>query len=543
MVASRLAVPARQARSHPGHTRVRPDASSARQLVDDALGQLQTPLTVPQSIETSVIYCEDNVARMAMLPAESVDMVYLDPPFFSNRQYEVIWGDEAEVRSFEDRWAGGIEVYIGWMRERLMEIHRLLKPTGSVFLHCDPHASHYLKVMMDEVFGSSNFVNEIVWKRSDAHSDYAQGAKHLGRIHDLILLYRKSEAATFNPIYTALPEATIRKWYRHVEEGTGRQYNLADITGPGGAAKGNPYYEFLGVKRYWRYGKKRMQELYDAGLIVQRKPGTVPAQKRYLDESKGVALQDVWVDIDMLRGITRNPTKNERVGYPTQKPEALLERILRICSREGDIVLDPFCGCGTTLVVAHRLKRRWIGIDISPTACNMMQRRLVKAGASGFRMHNMPTTLEALRHIKPFEFQNWVIYCLNGQQANRKSGDMGIDGWTFFLHDPVQIKQSDRVGRNVVDNFETAIERAGKKMGAIVAFSFGRGANEEVARARRRGVTIHLLTVKDLLERIDWVMEQLGVSSGKPDLRLAPLPQYDPHRRSAAELIASDTSA
>ena len=531
----------------PASKRAIRNAPSARDLVDHTLGQLQIPLSLPDAppaLETNVIYCEDNLSRMSMLPAETIDTVYLDPPFFSNRQYEVIWGDEAEVRSFEDRWAGGVEVYIGWMRDRLMEIHRLLKPTGSVFLHCDPHASHYLKVMMDEIFGTNNFVNEIVWKRSDAHNDLGQGAKHLGRIHDLILLYRKSENATFNPVYTALPEATIRKWYRHVEDGTGRQYNLGDITGPGGAAKGNPHYEFLGVTRYWRYSRKRMQEMYDAGLIIQRKPGTVPAQKRYLDESKGVALQDVWTDIDMLRGISRSPKKQERVGYPTQKPEALLERVLRICSNEGDVVLDPFCGCGTTIAVAEKLRRRWIGIDISPTACNMMQRRLMKIGAGSFRMHNMPTSLEALRQLRPFEFQNWVIYCLNGVQANRKSGDMGIDGWTFFLHDPVQIKQSEKVGRNVVDNFETAIERAGKKSGAIVAFSFGRGAHEEVARVERsKGVTIHLLTVGDLIERIDWVMEQLGVSGGKPDLRVAPLPQYDPHRRSAAELIASEASA
>lgn len=547
MVASRLAVPAREARNRPGSIRAsrRPE-SKARAWVERTLDQLVLPgVQVPSGetkagVETEVIYCEDNLARMAMMPAESVDLVYLDPPFFSNRQYEVIWGDEAEVRSFEDRWSGGVQVYIAWMRERLMEIHRLLKPTGSVFLHCDPHASHYLKVMIDEVFGAGNFVNEIIWKRSDAHNDYGQGAKHLGRIHDVILLYRKSEEATFNPLYTALPEKTIEKWYRHVEDGSGRRYNLADITGPGGAAKGNPYYEFLGVKRFWRYSREKMQELYDAGLIVQSKPGAVPARKRYLDESKGVALQDVWTDIEMLRGLTRSLTKQERLGYPTQKPEALLERIVQLSSKEGDVVLDPFCGCGTTVVVAHALKRRWIGIDISPTACNMMQRRLAKVGFTKVRMHNMPTTLDQLRLLKPFEFQNWVIYQINGQQANRKVGDMGIDGWTFFLHDPVQIKQSDRVGRNVVDNFETAIARVEKRSGAIIAFSFGRGAREEVARIRRNEVEIHLITVTDLLERPDWVMAQLGVGGGRPDIRVAPMPKYDATRHSPEELIASD---
>jgi hypothetical protein len=170
----------------------------------------------------------------------------------------------------------------------------------------------------------------------------------------------------------------------------------------------------------------------------------------------------------------------------------------------------------------------------------MMLRRLAKIGFTNVRMQNMPTTLDALRQLKPFEFQNWVIYQINGQQANRKVGDMGIDGWTFFLHDPVQIKQSDGVGRNVVDNFETAIARVEKTNGAIVAFSFGRGAREEVARVRRNGVTIHLITVHDLLDRLDWVMTQLGLTAGRPDVRVAPLPKYDATRHSSEELIASD---
>jgi DNA modification methylase len=519
----------------PDKAAVRP--TRARRVVTESLERLK----LGPAVATGVLYCEDNLKQMSVMPAASVDLVYLDPPFFSNRQYEVIWGDEAEVRSFEDRWSGGIQVYVGWMRERLMEIHRLLKPTGSVFLHCDPHASHYLKVMMDEVFGMANFVNEVVWKRSDAHNDYGQGAKHLGRIHDVILLYRRGEGATFNPLYTPLPERTVEKWYRHVEEGTGRRYNLADISGPGGAAKGNPYYEFLGVTRYWRYSRVRMQELYNSGLIVQSKAGSVPAQKRYLDESKGVALQDVWTDIEMLRGLNRSLTKQERLGYPTQKPEALLERILQVGSKQGDVVLDPFCGCGTTVSVAQQLKRRWIGIDISPTACNLMVRRLAKIGAVDVEVHGLPTTLEELRKLKPFEFQNWVIDRINGQQANRRSGDMGIDGWTFFLHNPVQIKQSDKVGREVVDKFETAVERDGKKSGAIVAFSFGRGANEEVARVRLKGISIQLLTVSDLLDRLDWAMRQVGIEGGKPDLRLAPLPQFDAKRHTSDELIASAT--
>lgn len=513
--------------------RVRSAADRARHVIRETHEQLR--LKSEPELPTGVIYNEDNIRRLALMPPETVDLVYLDPPFFSNRRYEVIWGDEAEVRSFEDRWSGGIEVYADWMRSRLVEIHRVLKPTGSLYLHCDPNASHYLKVVLDSIFGASRFRSEIVWKRSTAHSDTKQGRRQHGRIHDVIFFYTKSDEWTWNPQYTQYDDAYQEGMYKHVEPETGRRYGLFDLTGPGGASKGNPRYEVLGVTRYWRHTKASMEDLIREGRVVQTKPGAVPRYKRYLDEMPGVSLQDLWTDIRPVGAQAR-----ERLGYPTQKPEALLERIIETSSNQGDVVLDPFCGCGTTLVVAEQAHRQWIGIDISSTACNLMKRRLLKIGAHDVKVIGLPATEADLLALRPFEFQNWIIDRLNGIQANRKSGDMGIDGWTFFLRDPVQIKQSQSVGREVVDKFETAITRAGKTRGAIVALSFTKGAREEVARVRQTGLNIHLITVVDLLEQLDLVMIQLGVNDGAPSLREAPVPKYDASRRSAVELIASE---
>jgi adenine specific DNA methylase Mod len=309
--------------------------------------------------------------------------------------------------------------YLVEMAVRLVELHRVLKPTGSLYLHCDPTASHYLKVLLDAIFDARNFINEIVWKRSDAHNDFGQGARHLGRLHDVILFYRRSDAATFNPIYTPLSQETTDTWYKHVEPGTRRRYNLADITGPGGEAKGNPSYEFLGVPRYWRYSREHMQDLYDQGLIVQRKPGGVPAIKRYLDESKGVALQDVWSDIDMLRGLS----KGERLGWSTQKPLALLDRILAISSDPGDIVLDPFCGCGTALVAAQKLDRRWIGIDVTYLSIAVMRARLKDSfGLADVEVIGQPTEVDGARAMLvgtglegQYQFQWWALDLVGAQ--------------------------------------------------------------------------------------------------------------------------------
>ena len=272
----------------------------------------------------------------------------------------------------------GMQSYLCMMAVRLLEMHRVLKETGSVYLHCDPTASHYLKSIMDAIFGADAFRSEIIWKRSSAHSDARQGRRQHGRIHDTILFYTKSDRWTWNLIHTPYDPDYIDQFYRHIEPETGRRYRLGDLTGPGGAAKGNPQYEVMGVTRYWRYSEERMAELIAAGRVVQSRPGSVPAYKRYLDEMPGVPLQDVWTDIRPIGAHAK-----ERVGYPTQKPLALLERIIKASSNAGDLVLDPFCGCATACVAAELLERRWAGIDISPKAVQLVNHRLQEAPPLG----------------------------------------------------------------------------------------------------------------------------------------------------------------
>ena len=356
------------------------------------------------NFKNRTLWTGDNLDIMRGLNSESVDLIYLDPPFNSNRDYSAPIGSEAAGAAFKDTWtlndvdlawhgliaeenpglygiidAAGVahgkamKSYLIMMAVRLLEMKRILKPTGSIYLHCDPTASHYLKLTMDSVFGPEQFRTEITWKRTSAHSDARQGRQQHGRVHDLILFYTKSGRWTWNRIYTNYDPDYVEQFYRHVEPETGRRYRLDNLTGPGGAAKGNPSYEVMGVTRYWRYSRERMAELIQQGRVVQSRPGTVPAYKRYLDEMPGVPLQDIWTDIKPIGARSK-----ERVNYPTQKPIALLERIIQASSNEGDVVLDPFCGCATALIAAEKLERQWIGIDLSPVAKTLVQRRMAK---------------------------------------------------------------------------------------------------------------------------------------------------------------------
>jgi len=316
------------------------------------------------------VFCADSSKFLKKIPDQYVTLVYLDPPFFSNRNYEVITKNGSN--SFTDKWSGGLDDYLEFMRGILQECKRVLNKKGSLYLHCDWHASHYLKVELDKIFGYENFHNEIIWKRHNAHNDTKQGCKLFGRIHDVILFYSKTKDYIWNPIYAPYPEEYIQKYYRHIEPETGRRYAHGDLSGPGGRSKGNPRFEFLGVTRYWRFSKENMEKLYKEGRIIQTKPGNVPLLKRYLDEMPGMMLQDIWDDVKSVQ-----VTKKESVDYPTQKPVRLLERIIEISTNPKDLVLDVLCGSGTTLVASKQLDRKYLGIDYNKDTVKISKKRLL----------------------------------------------------------------------------------------------------------------------------------------------------------------------
>ncbi|MDE0261421.1 MAG: DNA methyltransferase [Bryobacterales bacterium] len=399
------------------------------------------------NLKNRTLFTGDNLDVLRGINSECVDLVYLDPPFNSNRNYEAPIGSEAAGAAFKDSWtlsdvdlawhgliaekepalatiiesAGlahgkGMQAYLTMMAVRLVELRRVLKRSGSIYLHCDPTASHYLKLLMDCVFGQGNFRSEIVWKRSSAHNDAKQGRRQHGRIHDAVLFYSMSDRWTWNLVYTDYDDEYVKRFYRHVEEGTGRRYRLSDITGRGGAAKGNPMYEVMGVTRYWAYSRERMDELIAQGRIVQTAPGRVPAYKRYLDEMPGVTLQDMWTDIRPIASQAK-----ERVGYPTQKPLALLERIIKASSNEGDVVLDPFCGCATALVAAETYDRQWVGIDLSSLAAKLVKQRLRKGGELFYEIHHrtdIPQRTDVGK-LPPYKTHRHTLY---GKQEGKCAG-------------------------------------------------------------------------------------------------------------------------
>jgi len=310
----------------------------------------------------------DCLEALKKIETESIDLIYLDPPFFSNRNYEVIWGDEGEIRSFQDRWSGGIDHYIAWLKERILEMHRVLKATGSIFLHCDWHANAYIRVyILDKIFGEQNFCGEIIWQRHNAHND---ARKKLAVLKDSVFYYTKSGKFTYNPVYAEYNKEYLQKFYKNEDEKG--IYSLGDLTNtkPGGY-----HYEYKGYKpnqNGWRCPLETMKEWDKEGLIHFPKNKDQRLRfKRYLKKDKGVILGDIWNDIQNVQGSSK-----ERIGYPTQKPEALMERIIKCASNEGDIVLDPFVGGGTTVAVAEKLNRNWIGIDQSVSAIKITEMRL-----------------------------------------------------------------------------------------------------------------------------------------------------------------------
>ena len=466
-------------------------------------------------VDTRVIYCGDNLEQLKKLPEGCVDLIYIDPPFNSNRNYEVFWGETKEKRSFEDRHAS-TQAYIEFMRPRCVELHRVLKKTGSFYYHCDWHASHYVKQMLDQIFGENQFENEIIWKRTSAHSD----SKTCGRAHDTIFLYAKSDEFTWNKQYQTYDPEYIESHYRRKDEAE-RLYRTDNLTAMG-LSGGGYEYEWNGVTKLWRLPKEKMQELHDAGRVKYTKSGTAEFV-RYLDEMPGMPLQDVWDDISPI-----NSQAAEKLGYPTQKPLALLDRIIKASSNKNDIVLDAFCGCGTALVAAENLGRQWIGIDVSPTACRVMAKRmrdvchlkedekLWKAGR-GFVVRDLPWTIEKLRELPPFEFENWAVIALGGVPNVAKVGDMGIDGRIYPISAvpkkdkgelgfmdvwyPIQVKQKDKVGRPDIDSFEAVMMREDRTQGFFVSFDYSQDAFSEIqAFMKKTGKIIRPITVKDILD-------------------------------------------
>lgn len=422
------------------------------------------------------LYYGDNLEVLReYIASESVDLVYLDPPFNSNRNYSVIFNrrgqvsdaNSAQIEAFEDTWhwtaeterqydefcAGGpgrvvdalsafrtllgendAMAYLVNMAPRLVEMHRCLKATGSLYLHCDPTMSHYLKLILDAVFGPENFSSEVVWKRTSAHSS----AKKYGPVHDTILYYRKSRNFVWNAPRTAYSEDYLDKYYKF-DDGDGRLYWRADLCAAGtrNGSSGKPWRGFDPTAKgmHWKFGIEKLDQLDAEGRIYWAKGGSGwPQYKRYRDELPGLAVGDIWDDIDKI-----NPRAAERLGYPTQKPLALLERIISASSNEGDVILDPFCGCGTTVDAAQRLDRRWIGIDITYIAVDLITKRLEhtygKSVLDTVDINGIPSDLasaQALFDRSPFDFERWAVSLVNAEPNQKQVGDRGIDGVARF---------------------------------------------------------------------------------------------------------------
>jgi DNA modification methylase len=457
-----------------------------------------------------------------LIPDESIDLIYLDPPFNSAATYNVLFRapdgkmSDSQLEAFEDSWHWGdaaaaayedvitqgvytdasvllrgivaalgkndMTAYLAMMAVRLIELHRVLKPTGSLYLHCDPTASHYLKILLDGIFGAENFQNEISWRRTTAKADYAQGATHFPRLRDTILRFIKAGNGkpTYHQIFQPYSDDYLATKYRY-KDADGRAYRLDNLTGPGGAAKGNPQYEVFGVTRYWRYSRERMAELINQGRIVQTKSGAVPSLKRYLDEMQGVPIGDDWGDIRPI-----NSQAQERLGYPTQKPLTLLERIINASSNPGDVVLDPFCGCGTAVHAAEKLGRRWVGIDVTHLAISLVERRLKDAFPNiAFDVLGTPRDLSAARDLAArdkHQFQWWAVSLLDAvpQGGKKKGADRGIDGIRWVRTGPkdgdldrviISVKGGENVSVRDVRDLAGTVQREGALGGVLITLA------------------------------------------------------------------------
>jgi DNA modification methylase len=393
-------------------------------------------------------------------------------------------------------------------------MHRILKPTGSIFLHCDWHANAEIKVIiLNKIFGDENFKGEIIWQRHNSHND---AKKKLAVLKDTIWYFTKSSKNVYNPVYGELSEKYVDEWYKY-DDGDGKgKYQLGDMASPN--PRPNMMYEWQGFSypvKGWRYEKETMQKLHDEGKIFYPLDSNGnydltkrPRLKRYLSEQQGQLLGDIWTDIQNVQS-----QSSERIGYPTQKPEVLMERIIKMASNEGDIVLDPFVGGGTTIAVADRLNRQWIGIDQSPMAVKVTEFRLQKQTdlfTAPYTVQLHKYDYDTLRYKDAFEFESWIVQQFGGTGNVKQRSDFGLDG-KMGDNTPLQVKRSDNIGRNVIDNFLSAVQRYDKNLftknvkaknpiGYIIAFSFGKGAIEEVARLKNEeSIIVKLIKVDEIV--------------------------------------------
>jgi site-specific DNA-methyltransferase (adenine-specific) len=459
----------------------------------------------------STLFYGDNLAILGEhVEDESVDLVYLDPPFNSNANYNVLFKapdghqSQAQIEAFGDSWhwneaaeqafdevmqsgnsdaaemlramrsflnENDMMAYLTMMAVRLLELHRVLMPAGSLYLHCDPTASHYLKILLDAVFGKANFINEIIWERTNSKS---HAYTRFSSSHDVILYFSKSPIYIWHPQFLPHSASYKKSHYSNVEEGTGRRYTLGDCLNPN-PDRPNLTYEWRGVTRVWRWTREKMQANQDAGRLVYTSSG-MPRYKRYLDEMSGTPLTSVWTDIFPI-----NSQAQERLDYPTQKPLALLERIISASSNEGDLVLDPFCGCGTTVHAAQKLNRRWIGIDVTHLAIHLIQRRLKDAFPGlQFDIGGVPKDLDGARALAlqdKYEFQKWALAMIDAQpfKGGKKGGDGGVDGFLYITPDGkktekviVSVKGGQSLNPAMVKDLIVTVDQEGAKMGVFL---------------------------------------------------------------------------
>lgn len=517
----------------------------------------------------NTLYYGDNLDILRRyIPDESVDLVYLDPPFKSNQNYNVLFKEKngsqaaSQIRAFEDTWTWSTDdeelyadlvtkgdkvadclkafrtflgpcdmlAYLVMMAPRLVELRRAMKPTASIYLHCDPTASHYLKMLLDGIFGPINFKNEVYWKRSTPHGT---AKRKFGVSCDILLFYTKKDTYTWNSPTTELRPEYISKYYSQLDK-NGRRFQPTSLLGHRGV---NPEYEWRGIVKPWRYPPKRLDELESKGMIYWPPKGGIPRFKRYLGENIGQPVLSLWDDIPPV-----NSQAQERLGYPTQKPEALLRRIICASSNEGDLVLDPFCGCGTTIAAAQKLNRRWVGIDITYLAISLIKNRLIDTfGDQGaFKVVGEPASLpdaEALAASDPYQFQWWASDLVGARPVDQKKGaDKGIDGKIVFQGDkPGEFEQvmiSVKAGHlmaSYVRDLRGVVEREKAAIGVLISMEEPtKPMQTEAATAGlyeskfwgKKYPKIQLLTVAELLagKKIDMPpIRQVGATFKKAE--------------------------